>query len=99
MVVNSPQENVSGVWIMREYGSRESWVKLLSIPWPEFVEFGNDYNLHPSNSGGTLLVEGSMSPSMQHMSPSLQKCEWGVWLEQMFMLEPKLVHQQRWQHP
>ncbi|PKI37397.1 hypothetical protein CRG98_042183 [Punica granatum] len=59
MVVNSSQENVSGVWIMREYGSRESWVKLLPIPWPEFVEFGNDYNLHPSNSGGTLLVEGN----------------------------------------
>ncbi|PKI37398.1 hypothetical protein CRG98_042184 [Punica granatum] len=58
MVVNSPRQTVSGVWIMREYGSRESWVKLLSIRWPRFAEFGHDYYLHPSNSGGQLLVEG-----------------------------------------
>ncbi|PKI33100.1 hypothetical protein CRG98_046509 [Punica granatum] len=61
MVVNSHHYNVADVWIMREYGSRESWAMLFSVPYYEVLEFDNDYYgdvcyLEPSYSGGQLLV-------------------------------------------
>ncbi|PKI33101.1 F-box protein CPR1-like isoform X2 [Punica granatum] len=65
MVVNSPHNKVSDVWVMREYGSRESWLKLFSVPYqtadvfPFQTGFEDLYYLHRSYPAGQLLVEGA----------------------------------------
>ncbi|XP_057432922.1 F-box/kelch-repeat protein At3g23880-like [Lotus japonicus] len=56
-IISDPPDRFADIWLMKEYGNKDSWTKLFSMKMMEEVELLYPNLLHISEDGEVLLVQ------------------------------------------